>query len=183
LFRKKSEFALERRDSYRTCDDYNSAEISRAISDDYNSDDDRNEEPLDERPFTVNHKFKSKFDNIERPNREIKVSKFKPNEEEKRLSTTNDVAHNKSESTAHTSGFQSAINNKYELANLSMPIIEEEDGGQSNAKSIKITKQSDKSRMNYFDDNQSVVSKSMLSSLAPNRDTDGCLVNVKKSKR
>jgi hypothetical protein len=173
-----------RKDSYRTCDDYNSAEISRVISDDHNSDDDRDQEPLDERPFTVNLKFKSNFDSIERPNREIRVSKFKPNEEEeKRLSATNEVAHNKSESTAHTSGFQSAINNKYEKANLSMPIIEEEDRGHSNAKSFKITSQSDKSRMNYFDDNQSAISKSMLSSLAPNRDMDGYLVNVKKSKR
>jgi hypothetical protein len=140
----------------------------------------------------------SNFDRIERPNHEIRVSVFKDKEEEKRLSKANEISHNKSESTVHTSGFQSiVINNqitsksvnydkeipKINLSAVNLQIIDEEEGMNAKANSFQVENKFNKSRMNDFDDSQSLKSQFMLSSLALNMDMDGFLVNVKRSKR
>ena len=201
-FRKKSDLTEEKRysseiariDSFQTWNEHNSSEIDKALFDEqYQDDSDTPEGEV----FKPNHKFMSNFERIERPNHEIKVSQFTRIEEEKRMFKANEVAHNKSDSTAHTSGFQSIlINNsptsksmnydkgltKINLSGFVMPIIDEEESGHMNTQSFQVTRKIGKNKINDYDGSQSCKSQSFHSSLAANIDKDGYMVNVKRSK-
>lgn len=162
---------MKRFDSFQTCNEYNSAEVDRAQVDEEDEDDpDCFKDLPEEGPFTKNHKFMSNFDRIQRPKHEIRVSNFVNQEEEKRLSKANEIDHNKSESTAHTSGFQSiVINNqltsksmnydkalpKINLSDLNLQIINEEEGMNVKSNSFQAQNRFSKNRVNDFDDSQS----------------------------